>query len=452
MNEETKVFLQKIKSDPDQVYDAIQLLFGTEIMRTAYGFEDIGQNEPLIHNAEKLVLKLAEGLLPGRFLVNYIPILRHVPSWFPGAGFKKELQAMAELNAQTRIPPFEEAKRDVEEGRKGSHPSMAFSLIDRLPEEGDPNRSDQETIARNVCAIAYMAGAETTASSATALVYILASSPEVQMKGQAEIDRVVGSDRLPLVSDRDDLPYIHAIVKEVGRWFTVAPLGVAHANMEDDEYDGYFIPKGTHVLQNNWAIMHDPDIFHRPFEFIPERYIKDGKIDLSVPDADIAAFGHGRRICPGRHFSNDALFLMAACFLATFNITAQKDEEGNALPMKLEQRNPSIRSEPYDPYVPRAGSSTGGGAPQSGGGNAKTAAIQAQIDDTVGIMRENITKVAERGERLDSLQDKTGASSLASFRLRNMWWKDMKMRIIIGVAIAVIIVIIVVSIVKATQK
>lgn len=67
------------------------------------------------------------------------------------------------------------------------------------------------------------------------------------------------------------------------------------------------------------------------------------------------------------------------------------------------------RSEPYDPYVPRAGSSTGGGAPQSGGGNAKTAAIQAQIDDTVGIMRENITKVAERGERLDSLQDKTGA-------------------------------------------
>jgi vesicle-associated membrane protein 4 len=57
-------------------------------------------------------------------------------------------------------------------------------------------------------------------------------------------------------------------------------------------------------------------------------------------------------------------------------------------------------SEPYDPYVPRSGPSQGG--------NNKTAAIQAQIDDTVGIMRENINKVAERGERLDSLQDKTG--------------------------------------------
>jgi len=69
------------------------------------------------------------------------------------------------------------------------------------------------------------------------------------------------------------------------------------------------------------------------------------------------------------------------------------------------------RSEPYDPYLPRAGSSTGapGGPGAAGPGNAKTAAIQAQIDDTVGIMRDNITKVAERGERLDSLQDKTGA-------------------------------------------
>ncbi|EMD36544.1 hypothetical protein CERSUDRAFT_115577 [Gelatoporia subvermispora B] len=116
-------------------------------------------------------------------------------------------------------------------------------------------------------------------------------------------------------------------------------------------------------------------------------------------------------------------------------------------------------SEPYDPYLPRGGSSSnppgGPGAP----GNTRTAAIQQQIDDTVGIMRDNITKVAERGERLDQLQDKTDnlAVSAQGFRRganrvrKNMWWKDMKMRIIIGVAIAIIIVIIVVSVVKATH-
>ncbi|KAH7922537.1 synaptobrevin-like protein [Leucogyrophana mollusca] len=118
-------------------------------------------------------------------------------------------------------------------------------------------------------------------------------------------------------------------------------------------------------------------------------------------------------------------------------------------------------SEPYDPYLPRNGSSSNPSGPSSQqGGNPKTAAIQAQIDDTVGIMRENITKVAERGERLDSLQDKTDnlAVSAQGFRRganrvrKNMWWKDMKMRLIIGIAVAIIITIIVVSIVKATNK
>jgi hypothetical protein len=72
------------------------------------------------------------------------------------------------------------------------------------------------------------------------------------------------------------------------------------------------------------------------------------------------------------------------------------------------------RSTPYDSYEdspggrPAAGGSAGEGAKP---GNTKTAQIQQQIDDTVGIMRENITKVAERGERLDALQDKTGAFS-----------------------------------------
>ena len=41
--------------------------------------------------------------------------------------------------------------------------------------------------------------------------------------------------------------------------------------------------------------MHNPDVFDKPFEFIPERYLKDGQIDPSVPDAEAAAFGHGRR-------------------------------------------------------------------------------------------------------------------------------------------------------------
>lgn len=78
--------------------------------------------------------------------------------------------------------------------------------------------------------------------------------------------------------------------------------------------------------------------------------------------------------------------------------------------------------------------------------------LRQQIDDTVGVMRENINKVSQRGERLDSLQDKTDnlAVSAQGFRRganrvrKQMWWKDVKMRIwiIVGIIILLLIIII----------
>lgn len=69
-----------------------------------------------------------------------------------------------------------------------------------------------------------------------------------------------------------------------------------------------------------------------------------------------------------------------------------------------------LRSEPYDPYIPNNSSNNNGG--QS---NQKTARVQQQVDEVVGIMQENIDKVMQRGERLDDLRGKTG--KIVPFRL-----------------------------------
>lgn len=50
--------------------------------------------------------------------------------------------------------------------------------------------------------------------------------PDVQRKAQMELDSVVGTDRLPCLEDRDKLPYINALVKELLRWNTVGILGL----------------------------------------------------------------------------------------------------------------------------------------------------------------------------------------------------------------------------------
>lgn len=77
----------------------------------------------------------------------------------------------------------------------------------------------------------------------------MASFPEIQKKAQEEVDRVTGGQRLPEYDDRIHLPYTQAIIREVLRWRPLFPLGLPHASMEDDVYNGYCIPKGEFSLQ-----------------------------------------------------------------------------------------------------------------------------------------------------------------------------------------------------------
>ena len=83
----------------------------------------------------------------------------------------------------------------------------------------------------------------------------ISRNPGVQAKARAELDAVVGPDRLPTFSDRPKLPYVNAIMKETLRWHVSAPLGLPHFTTEDDEYNGYHIPRGSVVLANLWCVL-----------------------------------------------------------------------------------------------------------------------------------------------------------------------------------------------------
>ena len=144
--------------------------------------------------------------------------------------------------------------------------------------------------------------------------------PTVQKRAQAELDAVVGPDRLPDFEDRNMLVYVNALIREALRWQNVLPLAVPHSTVEDDEFRGYFVPAGTNIFPNVWyvrprgtvkiyalaasltvsrpsrACMHDPEVYEDPDVFRPERFIRDGKLDFSsVPDPVKFVFGFGRR-------------------------------------------------------------------------------------------------------------------------------------------------------------
>lgn len=72
----------------------------------------------------------------------------------------------------------------------------------------------------------------------------MATHPEIQRRAQQEIDDVVGPGRLVTLDDRESLPYVEALNRELMRWKPVLPLGVAHCTTQNDVYKGHFIPKG----------------------------------------------------------------------------------------------------------------------------------------------------------------------------------------------------------------
>ncbi|KAL4219314.1 Vesicle membrane receptor protein (v-SNARE) [Mactra antiquata] len=85
----------------------------------------------------------------------------------------------------------------------------------------------------------------------------------------------------------------------------------------------------------------------------------------------------------------------------------------------------------------------------------KIGRLKGQVDEVVDVMRDNVTKVIDRGDRLEDLQDKSDslASNSDMFRSRakalhkTMWWKNCRMKLIMALVILVILSIIIIPII-----
>lgn len=151
-----------------------------------------------------------------------------------------------------------------------------------------------------------------TVAILSAFTLAMALYPEVQKKAQKALDDALQGQRLPDFNDFGGrIPYVDAVVNEVLRWNTATPFAVYHVASEDDVYNGYNIPKGSIMIPNLWALLHEESVYGPDTDkFIPERFLTaKGELDPDVLDMDIA-FGFGRRACPGRG-RNPSVFFKA---------------------------------------------------------------------------------------------------------------------------------------------
>ncbi|KAG7451628.1 cytochrome P450 [Guyanagaster necrorhizus] len=328
---ETHRFLKRVLAQPENLSQHIRKTAGAIILHISHGYDIEEENDPFVTLADRATDQFSISTAPGGFLVNHIPALRHVPSWFPGAGFQRKAKEWAEALENMVDRPYNFVKSQMAAGKAPL--SLTSSLL-----EGRQVGAEEEFDIKWLAASLYSGGADTTVSSIHAFFKAMALFPDVQAIAQAEVDAIIGSDRLPGFSDREQLPYINALALEVIRWHTVTPTGVPHRAIENDIQDGYFIPKGSLIVANIWKMLHDPAIYNSPSEFKPERFLGS----TPEPDPRTVAFGFGRRICPGRVLADASIFISCAMSLAVYDISKYSSPEGFVSEPDVEQTTGTI--------------------------------------------------------------------------------------------------------------
>ncbi|XP_026755352.2 probable cytochrome P450 304a1 [Galleria mellonella] len=168
--------------------------------------------------------------------------------------------------------------------------------------------------------IDYMFPAATAVEAVlTMLVEHLLLRPDIQDRVHEEIDRVVGSGRLPNLDDRKNMPYTEACLREAMRFDTLVPLGVPHRAITDTTFHGYKIPEGTMVSTNYYILHMDKTIWGDPENFRPERFIVNGRLDVSLDKS--LPFGAGRRLCAGETYARQSMFQVFAAFMQAFRVS-----------------------------------------------------------------------------------------------------------------------------------
>ncbi|KAG2149337.1 cytochrome P450 [Suillus clintonianus] len=308
--------------DPGNYLSHVRMFSASFIMSIVYDYEPKAKDDPIVHVMQRYLDVITAALTPGATaIMETFPFLLKIPCWFPGATFKRASVQCLDAGHDVKEIPFQRVKERMSTGDVA--PCFVTKSLNRM-KLSEKDGVDTTTAIKEAAVIAFAGGVETTTS--TLLVFLLAMvlHPEAQAKAHAEIDRVVGKDRLPDFDDRPALPYVEAILRETLRWHPVFPFGAPNATTTSDIYKGYFIPKG-------WAMTHDETKYPSPDEFKPERFLHD---DGSLTgDTMPLGFGWGRRICVGRHVADASLWIVISSFLAAFSVHKALDEHGMEIPV-----------------------------------------------------------------------------------------------------------------------
>ncbi|KAF8879326.1 cytochrome P450 [Gymnopilus junonius] len=293
----------------------LRLTMGTIIIATTYGISTESAQDEYIALAEETMKLVGKATVPGAYLCDLMPVLKHLPGWVP---FRREAELGRIMMESCVNKPFQQVQSEISQGY--APPSLVGDIL--TSNEIAPRHLNTVKWAAGSL---YGAGAESTYATVLTFIMAMALNPEKQRLAHAEMDRVVGLERLPRMQDRENLPYVSAIIKETARWHPVVPLGIARRTSVDDFFRGFYIPKGTIIIPNLWYCLFNTwsNFPHLTKAFIPERFLDT---DHSHIDPASWNFGFGRRVCPGKALAENSVYILVASLLWTFTFAVDESE------------------------------------------------------------------------------------------------------------------------------
>ncbi|XP_073002717.1 cytochrome P450 93A2-like isoform X2 [Typha latifolia] len=279
------------------------------------------ENDKDAETVRHVVKEVAE--LTGKFnLGDYIGVFEKLDL----QGFKKRFEvtrkSFDELMERILKKKEEERRTKKEMGLIGGDGERVKDFLDILLDIYEDKESEIRLTMDNIKAFIqdiFIAGSDTSGITIEWALAELINHPSVLHKAVAEIDTVVGKNRLVDESDISNLPYLQAIVKETLRLHPTVPL-IPRMSTEDCTVGGYDIPAKTKLFINVWAINRDPNDWKDPLRFYPERFIEGEQqaTDIKGQHFHMLPFGSGRRSCPGASLAlliiHPTLATMIQCF------------------------------------------------------------------------------------------------------------------------------------------
>ncbi|XP_076440233.1 cytochrome P450 2B4-like isoform X1 [Babylonia areolata] len=271
-------------------------------------------------------------LLGGTAVLNFLPVLRHIP----GDPIKVKtavanidsVRNFADQHVENHRKNLEERTEDMVENNDFIYSYLHQAQMQK--QQMNVNTTVKGENLKYVLTDLFAAGTETTSSSLLWAMLFFLHYPHVQDKCFEEISDVIGLHRLPTMSDRPKMIYLEATICEVLRKGDLVPLSVLHATSQDVNFRGFVIPKDAVIIPYLGCVLEDPEIWGDPENFRPERFIgPDGK--LTKPE-EFVPFSTGRRVCLGESLGRMELFLYLATLIQHFRLLPA--EEGQLPPLE----------------------------------------------------------------------------------------------------------------------